>query len=241
MTDKVSDIDLETAARFVWTEDQVTRHPKARENKTAARADGQTFHGTPGDPGYPSMHPKGGTKGKRKVSYKGWVGSNHYTEEEHYAAVSRYIDDSAGMNSWLRHGEVQDDDMDNDEADQNVRTMMDLIEIQPPAAFGNTFYRGLRSDVLKGLKPGDEFHDRAFVSTTEKMDVAKDFAGSDGVIVRVKVPKGSKVLNIDAVGATDPQRIEKENILQAGTRFRVVSVKAAGDSSPVDYVVEVIP
>lgn len=233
MAEEHGDLD-----RFITVAEDITVHRKA--DKKAAGGNTHVYHGTPGDPGYPSMHPKGGTKGKRKTGSGGMVGSNHYTEEEHYEALNRYIDESVGINSWLRHGEVQHDDLSDDEADQYARTIMDMVEVQDPLRFGTFFYRGMREDHLKGLKPGDEVHDRGFVSTTESVSVARDFAGSEGVLVRIKVPKGSKVLNVDKVEATDPQRIEKENILQAGTRFKVVSVSQPGADTPVNYVLEVI-
>lgn len=201
------------------------------------------FHGSPGDPGYPSLHPKGGAgKAKRKVSRRGWIGSDQYSEEDHYAAVTRYIDESVGINSWLRHGEVQHDDLEDDEAEQYARTIMDLIEVQEPNPVGTFMYRGMRSEnAPKNLKVGDEFHDRGFTSTTESLAVARDFSGSEGVMFKIKIPKGVKILNVDAIEATDPQRIERENILQAGTRFRVTGIrKPLPNGVPGGYDLEVI-
>lgn len=204
----------------------------------------QHFHGTPGDPGYPSLHPKGGHgKGHRRTDGGGMVGSDQFTEEEHYEALSRYIDESAGINSYLRHGEVQGDDLEEHEAEQYAAAIADLIEIQEPNTSPLKFvYRGMRSDVLQGLKPGDEFHDRGFISTSKSRDVARDFAGDSGIIVRIKVAPGSKTLNVDKVGATDPMRVEDEEILQSGTRFRVVSATQAGAGiHAIHYVLETIP
>lgn len=214
-----------------------TWRPEETEPVTAA---GAAFHGTPGDPGYPALHPKGGTKGKRKTGSGGMVGSDHFSEEEHYRALTRYIDDSMDINDWLRTGDVRSDEMDNEQAEEYVKAIMDMVEIQTPSRLASVQYRGMREDILKGLKPGDEFHDRGFISTTSSVAVAKDFAGSEGILVRIKIPGGTKLLNVDKVEATDPQRIEKESILQAGTRFRIVSVRAPNADSPVHYVLEVI-
>lgn len=199
-------------------------------------------HGSPGEPGYPAKHPNKGKGAKgRKTEWGGMVSDDPETEEAQRTALSTYIEDSTDMNAWLRDRELPNGDMDEDETEDSIKHMMDLIELQEPTPYGGVLYRGMRNDILKGLSPGDEFHDSAFVSTTEGLDVARDFAGHSGIIVRIKHPKGTKMLNVDRVGATDPQRIEKENILQSGTRFRLVSVRAAGASSPVNYVLEILP
>lgn len=219
--------DPETPPRFAWTSRDYTVHRKSL-----------VAHGSPGDPGYPAKHPGG--PGKRKTSGGGWVGSDRFSEEEQYAAITGYIDDSDNYNQWLRHKELASDEMSEQEVQDGVGALMDMIEIQTPSRLASVQYRGMREDIFKGLKPGDEFHDRGFVSTTSSVAVAKDFAGSEGILVRIKIPGGTKLLDVDKVEATDPQRIEKESILQAGTKFRIVSVRAPNADSPVHYVLEVV-
>jgi hypothetical protein len=220
-----------------WTSEVLVIDHRAHARE-AQVASAEALHGTPGDP---AMHPKGGTKGKRKAGGGGWVGSDHYSEDEQIPSLTDYIDDSDGINGWLRHGQVGgQSEMDDEEADQAARAMMDLVEIQEPARFGTVLYRGMREDIFKDLKAGSEFHDRGFTSTTSDPKIAQEFAGDNGILVRVKIPKGTKVLNVDKVDATDLERIEKENILQAGTRYRILKTPADKGSGPVDYVLEVI-
>lgn len=199
------------------------------------------YHGSPGEPGYPAKHPGGERKGKRRAGGGGWVGSDQVSEEDQIASLTRYIDDSLDINTWLRQREIPSDEMDQDEVEAHVRNMMDLIEIQEPSRFGTVFYRGVRPDAPLNLKVGDEFHDKGFVSMTESRAVARDFSGDEGVIFQINVPEGTKVLNVDSVDATDPMRIEAENILQSGTRFRVVRIKPPTNSLPGGYVLEVVP
>lgn len=103
-----------------------------------------------------------------------------------------------------------------------------------------TVYRGMTmyneldvDDVMSMFAPGSEFTDKAFVSTSTSKRVADGFAATKslaskdpekqrqavgvGVRMRIKVPKGTKVL----AGA----RQEQEFILNAGTKFVVKSVK----------------
>lgn len=229
--DKHGDLD-----RFISTASDITVHRKAGGDSSAGGV--QLFHGSPGDPGYPAKHPGGA--GKRKTGGGGMVGSDRFSEEEQYAALTRYIDDSDDYNHWLRQGELFSDEMSEEEVQHGIGAMMDMVEIQTPSRLASVQYRGMREDILKGLKPGDEFHDRGFVSTTSSIAVAKDFAGSEGILVRIKIPGGTKLLDVDKVEATDPQRIEKESILQAGTKFRLVSARGPHADSVVHYVLEVV-
>ena len=86
-----------------------------------------------------------------------------------------------------------------------------------------TVYRGMNSTFLRNLKVGDEFTDKAFVSTSVEAFKATPFSSSvhrdDGLIektlVRIRIPKGQKILFGD--------REEREIILPRNTRFRVKS------------------
>lgn len=78
--------------------------------------------------------------------------------------------------------------------------------------------------IFGGLKPGDEFIDRGYTSTTFDDQVAEDFVDdygdpADTVMVQIRVPAGSRAIAPDAIDAGTQ---EDELTLPRGTKFHVV-------------------
>lgn len=232
MAEEHGDLD-----RFIATAEDITVHHKAKPDKKAAGGNVHIYHGTPGDPGYPALHP-GNHKGKTKTSGGGVLGSDRYTEAEHKEAAEEYLFEAYAMNKWLRdHKLAEGTANDPEDLEDYNSKLMDLIQVQEPSTEDQVFYRGLGTKfgtVGKGrnagtLKPGDEFDDNGFISSSERLEVAEKFAalgpdGSDhfmdGFIMEITVPKGTRYLDTDKTIHANPQW-ERERILMPGTRFRV--------------------
>lgn len=90
-------------------------------------------------------------------------------------------------------------------------------------------YRGLNTNKLDSIQPGDILHDKGFVSTSTYRPVAEGFAegvlafqegGQNAVLVRILAKKGQKG------GFIDPYvdgGANAEVLLPRGSRFRIVS------------------
>ncbi len=101
-----------------------------------------------------------------------------------------------------------------DDALKKIRTPHDML-----------VYRGLGNiDLVRGLKPGDVFHDKAFVSTTVKKDVAyNSFAGgAGGAVFHITVPKGSRAYPL---GTVSKYPEEREILLPRGSRLQISKIE----------------
>lgn len=93
-------------------------------------------------------------------------------------------------------------------------------------------YRGTSGKYYKGYKVGDTFEGRVFYSTSVNKDQAKAFAdditeysddGSKGVLLEIKVPKGSKALYIGK--NTDYDFNEYELLLSNKTKYKIEKIE----------------
>lgn len=199
------------------------------------------FHGTPGRPSYRKYHPSGRnarSRGLTRLPSGAMIGSSRFTEEEHSRALNRYTRNGfRRMNSYLRDGPEGMSESDLELVRPRVSALTDLIEIQDPTTSTTTLYRGMGGQNLQ-LNEGDEFHDRAFVSTSKQSEVAEEFAEEDGTIFTIRVPAGAQILDVNAAGDDDE---EGEVLLPPGSKFRVSRVvDTGGPSTPARYEVEVI-
>jgi hypothetical protein len=71
------------------------------------------------------------------------------------------------------------------------------------------------------FKVGKKFQDLGFLSTTVNADTIDSFRGKYGVVLRIKVPEGAKVL----CGYYGDNPGEEEIILNRGSSFKITSVK----------------
>ena len=81
-------------------------------------------------------------------------------------------------------------------------------------------WRGIHGKIIKTLKlnPGDEFHDKGFVSTSFHPAEAKSFS-SDNHVMRIYLPKGSKALHLNSHKIGWEQK-EDEVLLPRNSKFK---------------------
>ena len=120
---------------------------------------------------------------------------------------------ATAANSALRKGEH------SEQADK-LKSIIDRT-VSPE----RTVYRGLSGgDFTKAVmskEVGDTFDDKGFMSTSYDKDVAKKFAGDNGAILEIQVPKGyGKSIDVTSY-SNKPD--ENEVLLNAGTSLRIVS------------------
>lgn len=215
--------------------------PESEETEpVTAAGDVQPFHGTPGRPSYRRYHPSGKNlkqRGKTQHAKGGMIGSDRFTEAEHEDSMLNYQGRAyRDVNAYLRSGtDPKRNTMD--EVHSVVSTLTDLISVQPPSTREHTVYRGTRQLRL-GLRPGDEFHDRGFMSTSDDRDVADSMTGVGGSLFVIKAPRGTQALDVTTLGA---DASEAETIYPPGTKMRVLSADEPDD--PLEtavYEVEII-
>lgn len=89
-----------------------------------------------------------------------------------------------------------------------------------------TLSRGVKGEFaekLMKMKSGDSFVDKGFISTSWSESVARDFAGSDGVIMKIKT-KENKNGQFMSVGWLSEKPLESEVLMNAGLKMKVASV-----------------
>jgi hypothetical protein len=101
-------------------------------------------------------------------------------------------------------------------------------------------YRGVDSIYAteldkRGLKAGDIIEDLAFQSTSRNRSICRGFMGYDagGLLFRIAVPKGSKVLDLSPY-STNPA--EEEFLLPRDTQLRVVGYDENEDVLDVEVI-----
>lgn len=97
---------------------------------------------------------------------------------------------------------------------ENLRKLLDQCRIPEDLIS----YRGVRSRL--SLKAGDTFTDLGFMSTSLNAGVSEGFG--EGTFFTIRVPKGAKGAYVDLVSSCPG---EKELLLQAGTKMRILRVE----------------
>lgn len=158
--------------------------------------------------------------------------------EDEIRAAGLYLG-GARYNAALRSGAEVDEF-----TQQRIDQLNSYITKQPGLTAPATVYRGLPADHFPAdLKPGDVFHEPAFMSTSLKLDEARIFAGltrgggRGGMVIEVTVPKGGKGLSINHATLSDQSGIpeeyrearhaldrEAEFLLPSNSRHRVLEV-----------------
>jgi hypothetical protein len=218
----------------------VARWTPEETEPVMAAGDTQPFHGTPGRPSYRGYHPSGKNKkqrGKTRHTRGGMLGSDRFNETEHENALFDYQGrEYRDINAYLRRGE-DPQRSSLDDVRRTVSVLTDLIEIQDTSTSDETLWRGTRQLRL-GLRPGDEFHDRGFTSTSQDRDVADSMTGVGGSLFKIKAPKGTRSVGLVSLGG---EKSEAEKILPPGTKFRVVSADEPDDPlKTAVYEVEIV-
>jgi hypothetical protein len=106
------------------------------------------------------------------------------------------------------------------------------IKAAPGVSEPTIVYRGIRGnglDFFNSLKSGDVFQDKGFISTTLDTQVAFDFASAgnlyEGIVMKIKLPIGSKGLFPAGVTGLDFAGYESEFILPRDSKLKIVNNK----------------
>jgi 2'-5' RNA ligase len=191
-----------------------------------------------GQPGYHALHPGNVGLGLRQLNPPrgGMVGSPGFSEDQHYAAMANYVDDSHDINEWLRNRNLPSG-RDQQSVEHDIHALDDLIAIQPLLTEAREVYRGM-SPV--DLNIGDEFHDPGFSSATDEREIAEIFTmrskfqgKGQGKILNINLPVGSRALEMYTVAKPGDDH-ESEWIFPPGSQFKVTGV------TPDGYDVELI-
>lgn len=183
-----------------------------------------TGAGSPSPVGYTEMYTafdgamRGLSTGDRRSIHSAVM---YYTDTDNY----HYED----INSILR-GEREYDDGGPEMLAIEGMDLAFSNGVAPSLPHDTVLYRGMlldsKSKVLAAMKPGAEFTDKAFVSTSASEEATEPFRKTElssrnrvEVLLRIKAPKGTRVIP----GVDD----EEELILDRGTEFRVKSVEDA--------------
>jgi hypothetical protein len=110
-----------------------------------------------------------------------------------------------------------------------ITSIDNAFAASPPLEGDVVLYRGFSSPetVFKSGKWNDvnvagvEWSQRSYSSTSGALSTAQTFAGYNGVVMRIIIPKGLGIKGINAKGGQHPG--ENEIILQRGLRYRVVA------------------
>jgi hypothetical protein len=112
---------------------------------------------------------------------------------------------------------------------ENVET---VLASAPSLAVDTTVYRGFKvspgqsAAVFDTLRPGMEFEDLGFQSTSLDMHTAMFFSGPRGVVARIAVPAGTPAAALHAIDENrQGPEAEFELLLPRGARYRVRSVE----------------
>jgi HK97 family phage portal protein len=154
--------------------------------------------------------------------------------------------DYTKINAFLR-GKAKGEHVEEDPVVSTSITELDQSFQNMQAPEDLTGYRGVRDwpafhkGIINGeIGVGGEFEDPAYSSVSLNKRIAKDFAtGREGVLIHVRIPKGTAI-SLPAAGETG--RIndgESELILPRGTRFRIVAILS--DPRDIPQIIEVEP
>lgn len=107
-----------------------------------------------------------------------------------------------------------------------------------------TVYRGVRESTfeqnnLLGLKPGDTFTDKGFMSTTLNQYTAQGAARDKGAVFEINVPAETHGIYLDDFNNGNNNH-EREILLDRGQQMRINSVDHNGNGGRLTFRVEII-
>ena len=138
-------------------------------------------------------------------------------------------------------GKVEQDTL---ECIQDIDSMYNDI---PPLSEDTTLYRGIKirqdssyASKIKNLKVGDILSEDAYLSTSSDIKTAGEFSRG-GYQFKIKVPKGSKVIDVDkyrGTNAFDAQagqiRNEHEFLLQRGSKLKITKISSENGKNIIE-------
>lgn len=230
---------------------KLSDYHKAKLDEADSKSDGRGRLTTPTTPAKPSTPPvKSAAAGPMPdksipdfIRRNGLADWRDKLDETAKGYVAFYQSSAFSTNTWLRSADPYHDYVTG----KRVRALDAAIDKAPPLKEPATVLRGIQFDTaenaakfLASAKPGAEFQDHAYVSTTLSGDYAKEFFGvksTSNVEMEIRLPAGTKAAYM---GGGDPTfEKEQELLLQRGAKFRVTSVgegAAGGRRIVVEYV-----
>lgn len=152
-----------------------------------------------------------------------------FSPEEKRALTNYKEFGSSWMNNYLRTGSIIEQTPEKkDFFDSEIKLIDDAFGKAIPVEQKIEVYRGIKEIHLDN-KEGSIFSDKAFVSTSLREYIAKRFG--QGVVVKIIIPKGSKVIPLDFAiersgrklhAPAIEQRKEQEVLLPRDTKFKVI-------------------
>jgi hypothetical protein len=213
------------------------RQEAAQTKEKAAEAKAATKTSKAAEPptkaGGQDVKTKPAAKSMTEKEFKTWRenatdgASSKLTAEERQALKTYSGDDYIRINSNLRS-----DFMPGGHLGDAVRGIDSAIS-KSSAPSDVVVYRGMSEDakhVYSALKPGDVFHDKAFMSTSANKTVALDNFANGGAVFHITVPKGSPAIPMTKVGYHSSER---EVLLPRGSRIRIDQVSKRKDGTTV--------
>lgn len=241
---------MKNIARFGWTDDDMTieeRSPGAKEMTILFRAKGSAKSGNYNHAGRPGL--VGGSAPKRAafrefsdvdtandflrsvfpdgksnadvMEMPGYDDYDKYTGL-YYKRINRFLRGDEGVTATYPREKLE-------RHISNIDSLMEHFTVPENV----TVFRGAASRSIArqwdSIKPGDEFMDKGYVSTSVKRSIMDEFstaeaadykAGAVRVNMTIRVPAGSHALASTLVG-------ESELTLPRGSKFRVLDMKVA--------------
>lgn len=133
------------------------------------------------------------------------------------------------INHFLRHDEPTSDPRLTPNEVRRTVARIDALMKKHQTREDVTVYRGVAN--LGPIGPGVELDDDGFQSSTPDLEVAKEF-GTD--VLRIKVPKGSKAINMSELAGTG----EQELLLDRGGSLTVTGVEVGAGVRFIDVTLE---
>lgn len=205
----------------------IAKHTEAHAKATTAHAKAVEGHSKASERLRKSTNP-----GQAKVAspeakpltdkqYESWQarsdGSTKFKNSERSALID-YSGDSYGpINGAFRMGGKPEGHL-GDVADR-----LDSALAKSKCPRDMVVYRGIGSKSIVGhLKPGDVFHDKAFLSTTASSEVAHDSFADGGVVFHITIPKGANAMPMAKEGKYPK---EQEILMPRNTRMHINKVE----------------
>lgn len=112
----------------------------------------------------------------------------------------------------------------NDHLENQIKIMVDLISKSPPFQKDHTVYRFVENDSYMGLlKPGDEYIDPSFMSTTRNPFNYQANYGFGYILIKIKIPSGISGIGL-CIESYSNFPDEQEIILLPTSRYRLIKV-----------------
>lgn len=147
-------------------------------------------------------------------------GEGKYTREEQMALRDYAGAEFAFMNTYSRNPGGPGAEY----YERKSRNLDKMIDKQAPLKGEEIVYRGLRpsKDMEKALVKDAILEDKGFMSTSKDREVAKNFGN---YVMAIRVPKGTKALQVEDYIHTVAAKNEKELLLGRGTKLKITHVR----------------